>query len=139
MQKLETTIEKYESNLILKQAITEMEIEAALKLRFEVFNLELSEGLQSSYQTGLDMDEYDDYCDHIIVMDTTKDVVVGTYRLLPGYRAENGIGYYSEVNLKCLISGDYQEINLNLEGPVCIATIGVLLCLTLCGQGSPNI
>ena len=67
-----------------------------MKLRFEVFNLELSEGLQSSYQTGLDMDEYDDYCDHIIVMDTTKDVVVGTYRLLPGYRAENGIGYYSE-------------------------------------------
>lgn len=96
MLKMETTIEKYGSNLVLKQAITEKEIEAALRLRFEVFNLELSEGLQSSYQTGFDVDEYDDYCDHIIVMDAAKDIVVGTYRLLPGYKAENGIGYYSE-------------------------------------------
>lgn len=83
-------------NLILKKAEGVKEIEAALKLRFEVFNLELMEGIASSYLTGMDRDEYDDFCDHLIVVDQAQDLVVGTYRLLPGRRAEKGPGYYSE-------------------------------------------
>ena len=95
-EKIKPFLETSESSLVLKQAVNVREIEAAMRLRFEVFNLELNEGLQSSYRTGLDEDEYDSYCDHIIVVDTAKDKVVGTYRLLPGSRAENGTGYYSE-------------------------------------------
>lgn len=92
--------ESIESRLLLKQAITEKEIEAAMRLRFEVFNLELNEGLQSSYLTGLDSDEYDKLCDHIIVVDAADDKVVGTYRLLTGVKAENGIGFYSETEFE---------------------------------------
>ena len=40
------------SKYLIRFARNAEEIEAALKLRFEVFNLELEEGLESSFQTG---------------------------------------------------------------------------------------
>ena len=89
-----------ESHLIAKKAEHESEIEAALKLRFEVFNVEMNEGLQSSYKTGLDYDEFDSLCDHIIVVDAEKNMVIGTYRLLLGSEAEKGLGYYSETEFE---------------------------------------
>ncbi len=89
-----------ESHLIAKKAEHESEIEAALKLRFEVFNVEMNEGLQSSYGTGLDYDEFDSLCDHIIVVDAEKNMVIGTYRLLLGSEAEKGLGYYSETEFE---------------------------------------
>jgi putative hemolysin len=85
-----------EKQLIVKQATQNHEIEAALRLRFEVFNIEMNEGLQNSYRTGLDRDEYDSVCEHIIVVDESKDLVVGTYRMLLGSEAEKTLGYYSE-------------------------------------------
>ena len=57
------------------------EIEAALRLRFAVFNLELEEGLESSHITGLDEDRFDAICDHLIVLEKKNGAVVGTYRL----------------------------------------------------------
>jgi putative hemolysin len=80
----------------VKIADTLQEVEAALRLRFEVFNLELREGLQSSYESGFDSDVYDTFCDHIIVKEITTGKVVGTYRLLPQWKAEKHIGFYSE-------------------------------------------
>ena len=72
------------------------EVESALKLRFKVFNLELHEGLASSYETGFDSDVYDTFCDHLIVKDRQLDKVVGTYRLLRQEKAEKSFGFYSE-------------------------------------------
>lgn len=72
------------------------EVEAALRLRFEVFNLEMNEGLQSSFETGFDSDVYDTFCDHLIVKERASGAVVGTYRLLPHHRAMSQIGFYSE-------------------------------------------
>ena len=72
------------------------EVESALKLRFKVFNLELHQGLESSYETGFDSDVYDTFCDHLIVKDRQLDKVVGTYRLLRQEKAENNFGFYSE-------------------------------------------
>jgi putative hemolysin len=82
--------------LEVRLAATFAEIDAAMRLRFEVFNLELQEGLRSSYDKGYDSDPYDAYCDHLIVKDLELDRVVGTYRLLRGRRAKNQIGFYSE-------------------------------------------
>lgn len=65
----------------LRFARTAGELEAVLKLRFEVFNLELHEGLESSYATGRDEDEFDAGCHHLLVMDTLTGEVVGTYRM----------------------------------------------------------
>lgn len=72
------------------------EIEEAQRLRFQVFNLELNKGLQSSYARGLDVDEFDQFCDHLIVRDLKSGAVVGTYRLLRGSQARRHIGFYSE-------------------------------------------
>jgi L-ornithine Nalpha-acyltransferase len=83
-------------NLEVKLASNLAELDAAMRLRFEIFNLELQEGLVSSYDRGYDTDAYDAYCDHLIVKDTRGGEVVGTYRLLRGSQAERHIGFYSE-------------------------------------------
>ena len=57
---------------------------AIYRLRFQVFNLELNEGLEESYATGLDKDEFDAVCDHIYVQHRTTGEVVGTYRVQSG-------------------------------------------------------
>jgi putative hemolysin len=83
-------------NFEIKITTDRQEIREAQKLRFEVFNLELHKGLQSSYQQSLDVDEFDPYCEHIIVRDLKSKEVVGTYRLLLGSEASKHIGFYSE-------------------------------------------
>jgi putative hemolysin len=65
-------------------------------LRFEVFNLELGEGLAESYATGLDVDPFDEFCDHLIVEELATSEIVGTYRLQTGQLAAANLGYYSE-------------------------------------------
>ena len=77
-------------------AATAGELRAAQALRFEVFNLELDEGLAQSWDTGLDTDPFDAVCDHLIVEDAASGAIVGTYRLQTGARAAAGLGYYSE-------------------------------------------
>jgi len=71
------------------------EIRAAQVLRFEVFNLELNEGLEQSYLTGLDEDPFDAVCDHLIVEHLPSGAIVGTYRLQTGLNAAAHLGYYS--------------------------------------------
>ena len=71
------------------------DVRAAQRLRFEVFNLELHEGLSEAFTTGLDADEFDEVCDHLIVRERATGAVVGTYRLQTGRSAALHRGYYS--------------------------------------------
>ena len=84
------------SALEVKITTDPKEIREAQRLRFEVFNLEMNKGLEASYACGLDGDEFDPICDHLIVRDLKSQEVVGTYRLLLGSRAERNLGFYSE-------------------------------------------
>lgn len=70
------------------------DVRAAQSLRFEVFNLELHEGLDTSYASGLDEDAFDSACDHLIVEHRPSKHVVGTYRLQTGANAAAHGGYY---------------------------------------------
>jgi putative hemolysin len=70
--------------------------EAACRLRFKVFNIELGEGLESSYDTGLDSDHLDVFCEHLLVEDKEDGRIVGTYRMQTGPGAAANLGYYSE-------------------------------------------
>ena len=72
------------------------EVRAAQRLRFQVFNLELGEGLDSSYPSGLDQDPFDAACDHLLVFHAASGDLAGTYRLQTGTAALAGLGYYSE-------------------------------------------
>ncbi len=79
----------------LRFAESREDLEAAFRLRFLVFNLELHEGLESAYKTGCDTDEFDKTCDHLIVEHRPSRQVVGTYRLQTGRAAARNLGYYS--------------------------------------------
>lgn len=70
------------------------EVRAAQVLRFQVFNLELNEGLEQSYATGLDEDPFDAVCDHLVVEHLPSATIVGTYRLQTGQKAAARLGYY---------------------------------------------
>lgn len=83
------------ANYRVKLARTLDEIQAAQRLRFLVFNLELGEGLDASYDTGLDQDPFDEFCDHILVHHVSGELA-GTYRIQTGAAAAIGRGYYSE-------------------------------------------
>lgn len=75
-------------------ARTSDEVRAAQSLRFQVFNVELNEGLAESHATGLDADPFDDVCDHLLVEHLPTGAVVGTYRLQTGANAAAYRGYY---------------------------------------------
>src|SRR6267142_2343924 len=70
------------------------DVRAAQSLRFQVFNLELNEGLEQSYATGLDEDPFDAVCDHLIVEHLPSANIVGTYRLQTGHNAAAHLGYF---------------------------------------------
>lgn len=79
----------------VRMAAAADDIRRAQRLRFEVFNLELHEGLKESFETGLDSDPFDEVCHHLLVEDLASGAVVGTYRLQTGPTAGTHRGYYS--------------------------------------------
>jgi putative hemolysin len=65
------------------------DLTAIQKLRFEVFKLD------ASYITGLDQDDFDPWCHHLMVIERESGEVVGTYRVQTRAMAEAGIGWYT--------------------------------------------
>jgi putative hemolysin len=80
------------------------DLDALLRLRFEVFNLELNEGLVESYTTGRDEDELDARFHHLMIVDRESDAVVGTYRMQTPEMAACHGGFYcsSEFDLTAM-------------------------------------
>ncbi|SDT77029.1 Putative hemolysin [Actinoplanes derwentensis] len=62
-------------------------VEAAQRLRHDVFAGELGARLPGPAE-GIDADEFDAFCDHLIVRDDATGEVVGTYRMLPPRAAD---------------------------------------------------
>ena len=83
-------------NYVYKFASTPQELTQALQLRFEVFKIELLGKTNSSSDSCIEKDDFDSFCEHLIIIDTTKNQVVGTYRLLLDSVAEANNGFYSE-------------------------------------------
>jgi putative hemolysin len=71
------------------------ELDELLQLRFRVFNLELSEGLDESFRTGRDIDRFDAQCHHLIVVHRPSDRIIGTYRIQTTQMAEAADGFYT--------------------------------------------
>lgn len=63
------------------------EIKEAQRLRYRVFAEEMGASLPYNAE-GLDVDEFDAYCDHLIVRDRETLQVVGTYRVLAPEQAK---------------------------------------------------
>lgn len=79
----------------LRFARTPDELDAIQKLRFDVFNLELGEGLPQSFATGRDSDVYDAHCHHLVVEHRERGIV-GTYRIQSAEMAAAGAGFYTD-------------------------------------------
>ncbi len=74
---LDVSTDRYE----VRFAQTQKDIDSALRLRYEVFNLELGNEQPSSDLDGLEFDKFDYQCRHLIVIDRKTRRTVGTYRL----------------------------------------------------------
>lgn len=71
------------------------QVAAAQRLRYEVFAGELGATLHSPV-TGLDVDRFDEFCDHLVVREDATGEIVGTYRMLPPERAAAAGALYSD-------------------------------------------
>ena len=85
-----------EGNYAVRYARSTAELDELARLRFRVFNLELNEGLDESYLTGRDLDEYDAQCHHLIVIHRPSGAIIGTYRIQTAAMAEARRGFYTE-------------------------------------------
>lgn len=91
------SFEVSDGNYVMRFARSAEELDAVLKLRYDIFNLELDEGLDSSHETQRDEDEFDAQCHHLIVLDNITGETLGTYRMQTHEMARHGRGFYSEV------------------------------------------
>lgn len=76
-------------------ASTPGEIKEAQRLRYKVFAEEMGANLPRNAD-GLDVDEFDIYCDHLLIRDQDSLKVVGTYRVLPPHKAQEIGRLYSD-------------------------------------------
>ncbi|WP_213410140.1 GNAT family N-acetyltransferase [Xylanibacillus composti] len=95
MMQLASQAQGSQDQLAVMIATSQDDIEEALRLRYRVF-VEEEKKLQLMNDSGLEQDRYDEFCDHLIVKHLGSGQVVGTYRLLPGDRAMQHGGFYSE-------------------------------------------
>ncbi|QWD91887.1 GNAT family N-acetyltransferase [Polynucleobacter sp. MWH-Braz-FAM2G] len=70
----------------MEWASSQNEIKEAQRLRYKVFAQEMGANLPQNAE-GLDIDEFDAYCDHLLIRDQDSLKVVGTYRVLPPHKA----------------------------------------------------
>jgi putative hemolysin len=105
------------SRYSLRIAATPAEIRAAQRLRYEVFAGELGARLDSPVP-GLDVDDFDRHCDHLIVVEEETGDVVGTYRMLPPGRTTRRYSS-TEFDLSALapIDGDLVETGRSCVHP----------------------
>jgi L-ornithine Nalpha-acyltransferase len=93
-------VELLAGDIELRLAENEEEIRAAQALRYRIFYEEMSaEPTAEMSRLRRDFDSFDDYCDHLLVIDRTLPAgprrVVGTYRLLRRAMAEKRGQFYS--------------------------------------------
>lgn len=97
------------------------ELDTILELRFQIFNVELGEGLEASYETGRDQDPFDPVCHHLLVREVSGGSVVGSYRVQTAEMAAEHRGFYSagEFDLSGL-PADYLSLAAEV-GRACVA------------------
>ena len=83
-----------ESHFEIRIAQGEQDLRAAQRLRYQVFVQELGgDGPLVDHKERFELDEFDPYFDHLILVDKTRDAsgleyVVGVYRMLTGAAAQ---------------------------------------------------
>jgi putative hemolysin len=71
------------------------DLDRVLRLRFDVFNRELGEGLAESWRTQRDYEDLDAVCHHLLVEERASGELAGTYRLQTAEMAASALGFYA--------------------------------------------
>ncbi|MDT5274792.1 MAG: hypothetical protein QOG95_1724 [Mycobacterium sp.] len=81
------------------------QVEAAQRLRYDVFSSEPGFAL-TRQDTGLDVDRFDEHCDHLLVREDNSGELVGCYRMLSpaGAVAAGGLYTATEFDIQALDS-----------------------------------
>ncbi|MGH6870006.1 MAG: GNAT family N-acetyltransferase [Rhizomicrobium sp.] len=116
-------------SLEVRLAETDAEIEAAQRLRYHVFYEEMSAtpspGMRMERR---DFDHFDNFCDHLLVVDRDaqdddgQPRVVGTYRMMRDVDARRAGGFYTggEFDITALIAGVEKGSKLLELGRSCV-------------------
>lgn len=108
-------------NYTVRFAKSPEEVDAALCLRFHIFNLEMGEGLESAARSGRDKDKHDEICHHLVVLTRDRGSIVGTYRLQTFDMAQEGCGFYTNAEFE-LSSLPRDVLTQSIElGRACVA------------------
>lgn len=110
---------KQGSRLYVELASGPEDIRAAQALRYEVFGKEMGARLKNN-AASLDVDEFDAYCQHLLVRDSGTGSVVGCTRLLCDVNARRVGRFYSEgeFNLNAILALRGRKLEV---GRTCIA------------------
>ena len=115
--------------LEVRLAETDAEIELAQRLRYRVFYEEMSAiPSPAMREAGRDFDQFDEVCDHLLVIDRERldddgqPVVVGTYRLMRDADAARAGGFYtaSEYDITPMLTGMPKGTKLLELGRSCV-------------------
>ena len=115
--------------LEVRMAETDAEVEAAQRLRYRVFYEEMSAVPSPQMrEKRLDFDRFDEFCDHMLVIDRSQHdedgqpLVVGTYRLMRDAYLEKSGGYYTsgEYDLSPMLAAWPKETRYLELGRSCI-------------------
>jgi putative hemolysin len=111
-------------SLEVRLAQTMAEIEAAQRLRYQIFYQEMSaQPSVEQQEASRDFDEFDTVCDHLLVIDhnlSEDEAVVGTYRLIRREMAAKRGSFYSSTEFDIARIMDYPGEILEL-GRACVA------------------
>ncbi|SDU11775.1 GNAT family N-acetyltransferase [Halopseudomonas salegens] len=124
-------LEQTERRFVVELAHSKQLLEAAQKLRYQVFRD--TYGAELSTQTDeRDQDHFDLFCEHLIVRDLHTDQIIATTRLLDSRAARLAGGFYSESEFQLVglneLRGNIVEIGRTCVHPAyrsgaCIATL----------------
>ncbi|MBK1641397.1 hemolysin [Chromatium okenii] len=84
--------------LFVELATSAREVRAAQALRYRVFGEEL--GAQLKGDVGCDVDEFDEYCQHLLVREVSSGRIIGCTRLLTDHQAARLGQFYSETEFE---------------------------------------
>jgi putative hemolysin len=115
--------------LEVRLAETEAEVEAAQRLRYQVFYEEMSAVPSPAMRAARrDFDKYDDFCDHLLVVDRERidedgqPAVVGCYRMMRDVDAARAGGFYTagEFDIAPMLAGLPKGMRLLELGRSCV-------------------
>ena len=103
------------ADFAVDRARTPQDIEAAQRLRYEVFVAELGgSGGLVDHEARLERDPFDDHADHLLLRDTRSGAVVGVYRIMREDHAQAAGSFYSasEYDLAPLLASGRRLLEL---------------------------